>query len=131
MEETASTSPALSLERNLYEVRKKLTLDNTEWTKERQLLQQKIEQLEERVKDYQERELRLKSSQSLLLQQFGVQDNLKEEKHTHKLLVGPCLTPKGLTQEIKLLRASKDNLTSDGMTAHGRVSEGSKQVRVS
>ena len=124
MEETASTSPALSLERNLYEVRKKLTLDNSEWTKERQLLQQKIQQLEERVKDYQERELRLKSSQSLLLQQFGVQDALQEEKHTHKLLVDSRLMQKSLTNEIKLLRASKDNLTSEGVTAHARVQLG-------
>lgn len=74
-------------EQKHYELKKKHTVDQTEWNKEKELLQQKIDHLEVQLKEFEEREQRLKNSQKLLMDEIGKVDKGKETKNTNKLLV--------------------------------------------
>lgn len=75
------------LEQKHFELRKQHTLDQSEWSKERELLQQKIEQLEIQLVEFEEREQRMKQSQKLLMNEISKVDKSQESKNTHKLLV--------------------------------------------
>ena len=74
-------------ERTHYDLKKKLATEQSDWNKERDLLNQKIQQLEIQLKDFEEREQRLKKSQNLLMDEISKVDKSQEVKNTHKLLV--------------------------------------------
>jgi hypothetical protein len=75
-------------ERIHFELKKEQQTQQLEWTKEKELLQQKIEQLQARIVDYEDRESRLKKSQNLLLSELQKADNTEEIQNTRSLLVG-------------------------------------------
>ena len=74
-------------EQKHFELRKQLTVDQSEWTKERELLQQKVDQLESQLGEFEQREQRMKQSQKVLMDEIGKVDRSQDNKNTHKLLV--------------------------------------------
>lgn len=79
-------------EQTHFDLKKKHATEQSEWIKEKELLNQKIQQLEVQLKEFEEREQRLKKSQNLLMEEISKVDKSQEVKNTHKLLVRIRLT---------------------------------------
>jgi len=87
------------MERQHMELKKDMSKSKIAWEKERELLMQKISQLETQISDYQDREGRLKSSQAGLMNTLANMNNDDHSKKTQELI-------HGLTEEVKQIKAS-------------------------
>lgn len=98
------------LERQNIELRKELSTKQIQWKKERELFQQKLEQMEFKLTEYNEREQRLKSSHGKLMETLTNMNSNNETQKIQNLL-------EGLTEQVKGLKKaySKDG-SVDGLT---------------
>lgn len=97
------------LERQNIELRKELSGKELKWEKERALFLQKIEHMEIKMNENNDREIRLKDTQSKLL------DTVQNIDCTHTNSKMTNFLLQDLTEELKLIRSNKD-ATVDGIT---------------
>ena len=112
------------LEKQNLELHKELSSKNQNWAKEKALYEQKLEQFQTIINDYNEKEKRMKDTHKRLIETMDeMERNKMEGKKTQTLLTE-------LASEMKYLRSCRDFTVQEGltMTDKQKISEEYKQM---